>query len=260
MKQEIFGKKNLLLIIDAQRDFCEHDGSLYVLGATEALKNLCKFIDVNRVNISEVLLTQDSHGYCNICHPAAWHDKSGHILDPYTTVTSESVEKGIYTPRFVSKEYILDYLKKIELKGGTHTIWPVHCLDGSHGAAFPDDLVISLKHWSEKLGGKNWKIVKKGQRNEAEMYSVFSYADGSKPELGDLLGNIAEQNFDKILVAGFAKDICVAYSVQDLMTDDRFKDKLVFLDSCMATLNSKSTMLKVYDEAIQNFGAKTITI
>lgn len=260
MINDLFGEKNLLLIVDAQRDFCEHGGDLYVVDSAPAVKEICRFIDTNRKRISEILLTQDSHGFCNICHSHAWNDEKGRIIDPGTIVTADSVKNGTYTPRFIDKEYVISYLEKIEILGGEHRIWPVHCLDGSHGAAFPDDIMRSLGYWSEANSGKMWRIVKKGQRNEAEMYSVFSYADGSIPETGDLLGNIASQNFDKIFIAGFAKDICVAYSVKDMVSDERFRDKLVFLDPCMASINSKSTMLKVYDDAIKNFGAKSVRV
>lgn len=246
--------KSLLLIIDAQKDFCQHTGSLYVPDSEAALDKLCSWIRQNKGSIDDILLTKDSHGYCNICHPAAWTDEKGHIVDPYTRISKKSVESGKYTPRFLDKSYVLEYLDKIEKLGGTHTIWPVHCLQGSEGGSFPDNLIKALSWWSESKNGYQWKIVEKGTRNEAEMYSVFSYADGSKPEI-DLLDNIADKGgFDKIYIAGFAKDICVAYSVKDMLKNQKFDGKLVFLDFGMAALNTKSEMLKVYQDAVENHG------
>ena len=39
--------RNLLLIIDPQNDFVNPDGSLYVDGAEDSIKNLCQWINEN---------------------------------------------------------------------------------------------------------------------------------------------------------------------------------------------------------------------
>ena len=104
---------------------------------------------------------------------------------------------------------------------------------------------------------RHYKTIDKGYRDEDEMYSVFSYADDSFPEFRkNLLDNIASAGFDKIFIAGLAKDICVAESVKDLVKDGRFKNKLVFLNHCMASINNKATSLKIYDTAIKDYGAQ----
>ena len=69
---------------------------------------------------------------------------------------------------------------------------------------------------------------------------------------------IDSENFDEIIIAGFAKDYCVAETVKDLVMDGRFKDKLRFLESGMACINSKNPSLSIYEEAIKNYGAKSI--
>lgn len=256
------GKKNLLLIIDAQKDFVESGGKLFVLGAPEAMKNLCSFIDVNKKLgvISEILLTRDDHYHTHIGMPCAWLEGNPrHIINNYPiTITAKQVEDGVYEPRFIQKEVAISYLKAIEAKGEIHHIWPEHCLHGDVGQQFPDQLMNSLKWWSEENGGKHFLTLEKGSRDDAEMYSAFSYADGSMPEhTKSVLNNLAEQNFDHIFVAGVAKDFCVRSTLQDLAADERFKGKLVLLEDCMAAINTKCQITeKLWKNLVENFGAE----
>lgn len=253
-----FGQKNLLFLIDKQKDFTEIGGSLYVPGGEESNINTCKFIDLHRKRIDDIILTKDDHFISHIGNSAAWRDKSGKKVDSFITITSAQVEKGEYVPVYITKERALEYLRKIESKGATHTLWPLHCKHGDAGQSFPKNLIQSLEWWMEEKK-KHYITVAKGSRDDAEMYSVFSYADDSDPEYTKrALDWLAGMGHDKIFIAGEAKDICVAESVKDLMKDERFKGKLVFLDSCMASINTKSPNLKVYEEAIKNFGAKKI--
>ena len=256
-REAIFGQKNLLLIIDMQNDFASHGGSLYVMGGEEANANLISFIRLNRKKISEILLTRDDHYHTQIGMSHAWLDKNNRLVDPFTKITALQVEKGEYKPRYMEKQYAITYLKAIEAKGAQHTLWPNHCIHGSYGQQFSGELIQALQEWSEVHNGLHYKTVDKGYRDEAEMYSVFSYADGSFPEFRkNLLDNIANAGFDKIFIAGLAKDICVAESVKDLVEDGRFKNKLVFLNHCMTSINNKATSLKIYDKAIKDYGAQ----
>ena len=256
-KEAIFGQKNLLLVIDMQNDFASHGGSLYVMGGEEANANLISFIRLNRRKISEILLTRDDHYHTQIGMSHAWLDKNDRLVDPFTKITALQVEKGEYKPRYMEKQNAITYLKAIEAKGAQHTLWPDHCIHGSYGQQFSGELIQALQEWSEVHNALHYKTIDKGYRDEAEMYSVFSYADGSFPEFRkNLLDNIANAGFDKIFIAGLAKDICVAESVKDLVEDGRFKNKLVFLNHCMASINNKATSLKIYDTAIKDYGAQ----
>lgn len=253
---ENFGNNNLLLVIDPQNDFVSHSGTMYIPHAEDGIKNLCRWIDINRKKINSIILTADTHYTNAIFHPKGWHDEKGHIIDPYTIITSGMVESGKYIPVCCSKEEAIKYLKTIESQGKQHTIWPRHCLAKSTGQSFPDSLITSLDFWCEEHG-KGYGIFEKGSRLDKEMYSAFSYADDSMPEEGKhRLDSIWQAGFDKIFVAGFARDYCVAESVRDILKDGRFSGKLVFLPECMATINSKNPSLNVYKEAIEKYGAK----
>ena len=259
MEDSIFGDSNLLLIIDEQEDFASSSGNLYVMGGEEVDANICAWINLHRDKITEILASRDDHYPSQIGMAGAWLDKDGHMAPTFTKISANEVESGIYIPRYTSKERALEYLRAIEAKGSIHTLWPDHCIHGSTGQQFSKELVKTLKWWSEAHGGKHYRTIDKGNRDDAEMYSIFSYADGSEPEYTKaLLDNIANQNFDRIFICGLAKDICVAASVSDLVKDERFRGKLVFLDRCMAAINTKAKSLKVYDDAVKNFGAQRL--
>jgi nicotinamidase/pyrazinamidase len=53
--------KETLVIVDFQNDFCNPKGSLYVNGAEEAKANIIKYLDENKDNIDNVILTRDWH-------------------------------------------------------------------------------------------------------------------------------------------------------------------------------------------------------
>lgn len=70
-------KKIHLLIIDAQNDFCDKSGALYVSGADDDMKRLADFIDKYRSKISGITVTFDLHKSFHIASPVFWVDKSG---------------------------------------------------------------------------------------------------------------------------------------------------------------------------------------
>lgn len=240
--------ENLLLIIDAQYDFCNPSGSLYVPGAEKAVVNLSNVIEEGQ--FSQIIMTQDTHTPRHISFPTAWKESPSR----FTTIKSSDVKSGKYTPIYVDPDECIDYLRRVESNGQTHTIWPIHCLEGSVGAAFPQELQDSLIAWHLR-NERDWTILKKGQCYEAEMYSAFSFADGSEAPSTIELKNIAMRNYDKIYIAGFAKDFCVAHTVKDMMLFKSLKGKLVFLNDCMATINPESSILSVFDYAVSEFGA-----
>lgn len=82
-------KKNLLLIIDPQNDFVDTEGTMYIPGAEQAVKNLCRWISINRKNIHEIVVTQDTHRSYHIGHSAFWKETPSR----YSTITSENVKK-----------------------------------------------------------------------------------------------------------------------------------------------------------------------
>ena len=54
-------EKKILIIIDAQHDFCDKNGALYVPNAEIAINNIISFINENKGIIEQVVFTTDNH-------------------------------------------------------------------------------------------------------------------------------------------------------------------------------------------------------
>lgn len=246
-------KNNLLLIIDPGNDFTHPDGKLYIPGAERAISELEKVISTEGDKFGHICLVQDSHYSYHIGHSVYWNE----MPEPGTIITSEDVKSGKYTPLGdipFQKDIVTKYLEKVESLGNQHRIWPEHCIIGSWGWAFPDSLVEAVNLWTLKTKNFGYTMIQKGVSSGSEMYSVFSSADGQTDEV--LLDSM--KGYDNIYIAGFAKDICVAETVKDFVSDEDFRDKLIFLDSCMTPLDPESPALEIYKEAIEYFGATTV--
>lgn len=241
--------RNVLLIIDPQNDFVDSRGSLYIPNAEKGIDSICEAID--SIDFQQIILTQDTHQFHHIGHSEYWKNKPS----PFTTITVEDIRSGLFTPIDKSKEYAIKYIKRLPNK--EHCIWPEHCIEGSWGHAFPDKLIKSLHDWSKKKKGRAYDLYKKGQHPDYEMYSAITRADysGSAHTLSNnpLIKELKE--YDKVYISGFAKDVCVAWTVKDLIKSNLFSDKLIFLKDGMVGLSPTSEMLNIFEDAIDNHGA-----
>ena len=246
--------KTMLLIIDPQNDFVDPKGSLYIPGAEKGIDGICKFIEEK--NPTSILVTQDTHRSYHIGHPSWWKETPA----PFTKITKKDIDEGKYTPVFENIEYVKDYFSKLP-ENTHHTIWPEHCLEGSWGHNIPEKLIKTLDTWATQVEEinellkrkKEYTIIPKGTDPNCEMFSVFSKAHMPNENGLGLFSTL--ECFDKIYISGFAKDVCVAWSVRDMIKSGLFKDKLVFLNSCMTGLDENSDMLSVYSDAVKNYGA-----
>lgn len=92
---------------------------------------------------------------------------------------------------------------RIQLKGLDQVLWPVHCVQGSPGARFADNLQMSRVE----------KIFPKGTDREIDSYSGFFDNGHLKATgLGDYL---KERGVDRIVVMGLAADYCVKFTALD---------------------------------------------
>jgi len=80
--------------------------------------------------------------------------------------------------------------------------WPVHCVDGTHGAAL-HPAILAL------LTGPDDRVVDKGTARAPDAYSAF---DGT-----GLDGWLREHRVDRVLVGGLATDYCIRASVLDAL-------------------------------------------
>lgn len=210
------GFKRCLLIIDPQNDFCNPTGSLYVKGAEEDMKRLCKFVEANSNKFLDVIVTLDAHNKTHIANASQWmivengverelpKDHPPHLLDigevisgpndPKLLDTSGKVMYKMRDPNYIGIYWLEAYMKALEGMGKQFFIWPDHCIGGSYGCGIYDILDKALMNAVTKSGGKlGYNLVYKGMEDSVEQYSAIQLdvppkkkADNSSNEISDL--------------------------------------------------------------------------
>ena len=82
--------------------------------------------------------------------------------------------------------------------------WPPHCVAGTDGAAFHNDLHLP----------PDTTILSKGQQPDEHGYSAF---DGTTAEATSLRDSLRQRNVTTVYVGGLATDYCVKQSVLDAL-------------------------------------------
>jgi nicotinamidase/pyrazinamidase len=95
----------------------------------------------------------------------------------------------------------------IELQGLEQILWPVHCVQGTEGAEFADDLKMDQVA----------RIFRKGTDAEIDSYSGF-FDNGHKRSTG--LGDyLKEKGVDRVFIVGLAADVCVKFTALDALKE-----------------------------------------
>jgi len=229
-------EKIALLIIDAQVDFCDPKGSLYVPGAENDMARLSSFIDRNVKKINFIGLTMDSHQVIDISHPSFWQDAQGNYPAPFTQITSADVLAGVWSPRFYPQE-ATNYVAELEKQGEfPHFVWPEHCIIGSPGAAIMSSVIASVEEWC-RANGKFHQVVTKGTWPLTEHFGAFraNIPVEGHPETQMNSGLIHKlETFDKVYFAGEAKSHCVANTLRQAMQFPELAKKFVIIEDCMS--------------------------
>ncbi len=155
-----------LVVIDLQNDFCP-GGTLAVDGGHEIVPLVNRLIG----EADHVILTQDWHPAGHSSFASQHPGKS-----PFETAT---------------------------MPYGEQTLWPDHCVQGTHGAAFHPDL-----EWTRAE-----LVIRKGFRPGIDSYSAFFENDHTTPT--GLGGYLRERGITSLTMVGLATDFCVAYSAVD---------------------------------------------
>ncbi len=155
-----------LIVIDVQNDFCP-GGALAVAEGDMILPRINALL----YDFATVIFTQDWHPY----------DHSSFVeTHPGATAFTQ-----------------------IDMPYGKQTLWPRHCVQGSHGAAFHADLRTD----SAQL------VVRKGFRRAIDSYSAL-FENDRRTSTG-LIGYLTSRGISKVVLVGLATDFCVAYSALD---------------------------------------------
>lgn len=249
-----------LTIIDAQNTFCLPEFELFVggrsgTGAIDDNLRLCEFIYRNLHLITAIAPTMDTHTVMQIFHPIFWINDAGEHPQPAaTSITLEDVQKGIWKVNpavaysladgnlSALEKHAIHYVKKLS-KDGKYplTIWPYHSMMGGIGHALVSAVEEAIFFHNIARNSQTLFEIK-GGNPLTENYSVL------RPEVLDGFdGNpIAEKNsnfmnklleFDAIIIAGQAKSHCVAWTIDDLLTeilarDPKLANKVYLLEDC----------------------------
>jgi len=155
-----------LLVIDVQNDFCP-GGALAVADGAAIIPLINRLAE----GFATVVITQD------------WHP-ADHIS-------------------FAANHPGTQPFQSIELPYGTQTLWPVHCVRSTAGAALHGSLAIP----NASL------IIRKGMQRDVDSYSAFLEAD--RTTRTGLDGYLAARGIAEVFLCGLATDFCVAWSAED---------------------------------------------
>jgi nicotinamidase/pyrazinamidase len=155
-----------LIVVDVQVDFCP--GGALAVADGDAVVPL---INALQDHFAAVILTQD------------WHP-AGH-------------------GSFAANHAGAAPFSVIEAPYGPQVLWPVHCVQGTPGAAFHPDLRTDRADL----------VLRKGFRPAVDSYSAFFENDRTTPT--GLAGYLRERGLSRLTFAGLATDYCVRFSAVD---------------------------------------------
>ena len=155
-----------LIVIDVQNDFCP-GGALAVPEGDQIVSGINALMS----DFDAVILTQD------------WHP-AGHSS-------------------FASSHPGKDPMSMIEMPYGPQVLWPDHCIQGTHGSAFHQNLDTA----------QGDMIIRKGYNPAIDSYSAFFENDHTTPT--GLTGYLHTRGITEVTMVGLATDFCVNFSAVD---------------------------------------------
>ncbi len=102
----------------------------------------------------------------------------------------------------------------IDLFGLEQVLWPDHCVQGSYGAEFSEDLNMNRVE----------AIFRKGMERNIDSYSGF-FDNGKRKDTG-LAGYLKARKVDEVHVCGLAADYCVYFTAMDALAEG-FKTSII---------------------------------
>jgi nicotinamidase/pyrazinamidase len=98
-------------------------------------------------------------------------------------------------------------LEVVEVHGHPQTLWPDHCVQGTHGAELHPAIP-----WQRVSA-----VIRKGADAATDSYSGFRNnwdSAGERPPTG-LAGYLRERGVEEVFLCGLARDFCVKWSAED---------------------------------------------
>jgi len=226
-----------LLIIDAQNDFCDPKGSLFVNGADQDSIRLAKMIKRLKNRIDDIHVTLDTHHFIDIAHPIFWVDSNGNHPNPFTLITMDDINNGVWrttNPSFMKRatEYVETLSKNSRY---VLCIWPPHCLIGSFGHNVVPVVYNALLEWEHEFAMIDY--VTKGSNFWTEHYSAVQADVPDSQDPGTMLNTRLIQTLqdaDIIGLSGQALSHCVSNSIRDIANnfgEENIKKMVLLIDT-----------------------------
>ncbi len=247
-----------LVLVDVQNTFCIPEFELFVggrsgLGAVEDNQRLCEFIYRNLGSITQITATMDTHQIMQIFHSIFLIDDQGNHPDAYTLITKEDINSGRwhFNPQVAEylntdvrkgEKYLRFYVNQLAERGKySLTIWPYHAMLGGIGHALVSAVEEAIFfHSIARYSQPTFEI--KGSNPYTEHYSVIKpeiIQDEQGKEIGQVNNNFIEnlKKFDATFITGQAKSHCVAFTLNDLLSeinkiDPGLSSKIYILEDC----------------------------
>jgi nicotinamidase-related amidase len=247
-----------LMLIDVQNSFCIPGFELYVGGATgngavDDNQRLGAFIYRNIPAITQICPTMDTHQIMQIFHSIFLVSATGDHPDPYTLVSLEDIEKGVwrFNPKLAQslgidvhfgETHLAHYARRLKA-GGKYdlTIWPYHAILGGIGHALVSAVEEAIFfHAMCRFSRPDFQL--KGDHPLTENYSVVRpeiIEDLEKRKFAEINQQLMDRllAFDAVIIAGQAKSHCVAWTVADLLAEIENRNpalasKIYLLEDC----------------------------
>ena len=251
-----------MVVVDMQNTFCSPGFELFVAGrsgtgALDDARRVCEFVYRNLGSLTQIVPTLDTHQALQIFHRTMLVDAEGRHPEPFTLVTAEDVEAGRWRidpfaaaglgldPDY-AEEHLRYYTKTLE-QGGKYnlTIWPFHAMLGGIGYALVSALEEAL-FFHSVVRRAPLDFQPKGDNALTEHYSMLG------PEVEDDLEGepLGRRNqplierllqYDAVVIAGEAKSHCVAWTIEDLLSDPNvqergLEEKVYLLEDCTSSV------------------------
>jgi nicotinamidase-related amidase len=247
-----------LLAVDVQNTFCIPGFELFVAGrsgtgAVDDNRRLCEFVYRNLDAITQVFPSLDTHSAMQVFHAIWLVDEDGSHPAPYTLVSAEDVEAGRWRVNTAVAEalgidadyaarHLSHYARRLA-EGGKYdlTIWPYHAVLGGVGHALVSAVEEAFFfHGIARLSHPEFQV--KGDNPLTEHYSMLGPEVTEGPDGDSLDGRNTDLidkllTFDAVVVAGQAKSHCLAWTIDDLLSDDdvrerRLAERTYLLEDC----------------------------
>ena len=251
-----------LVAVDCQNTFCTPGFELFVAGrsgtgALDDTRRLCEFLYRNLGAITQVVPTLDTHQALQIFHRALLVDEEGRHPEPFTLVTADDVEAGRFRvddgaaaglgldPDY-AQEHLRYYTRALEAEGKYNlTIWPFHSMLGGIGHALVPALEEAVFFHSAARSAPV-DFQQKGDNPLTEHYSMLGpevAVDREGEPLGKRNQPLVERllQYDAVVIAGQAKSHCVAWTIEDLLSDPNVRErgleeKVYLLEDCTSSV------------------------